>query len=73
MANNIEAKEGQSISYFPQFNGNNYSYRKTRMKNFDISIDVEVWRVFREGSQVPKTQWMVLLPLNLSLSVMQLN
>ena len=38
----------------PIFDGEDYVFRKIRMKNYLMSIGLEVWALVEEGNDVPK-------------------
>ena len=44
--------EGQSVTRPPLFDGNNYSYWKTRMSTFLQASDYEQWRVVIHGPHI---------------------
>ena len=45
--------EGQSIVRPPLFNGENYAYWKTRMRQFIQANDYKAWRVIVNGPTIP--------------------
>ena len=44
-------QEGHSIARPPLFNGSDYTYWKTRMRIFLISMDFELWTIVENGFQ----------------------
>ena len=51
---NVIGLEGHSIMRPPLFNGDNYSYWKTRMRLFIQANDYEVWKIIVNGPLIPK-------------------
>ena len=49
-------REGQSTTRPPFFNGNNYSYWKTRMKIYLEALDYEIWEVVCDGPFIHLTK-----------------
>ncbi|GAV81373.1 DUF4219 domain-containing protein [Cephalotus follicularis] len=45
--------EGSSITRAPFFDGNNYSFWKTRMTIFLQSLDYQLWHIIVNGPRVP--------------------
>jgi len=45
--------EGSSVSTSPMFNGMNYAFWKTRMKNFMESTDSFIWEAVVHAPYVP--------------------
>ncbi len=45
--------EGYSITRPPLFNNTNYSFWKTRMRNFIQSVDIDALRIIKDGPYVP--------------------
>ncbi|GAV80499.1 DUF4219 domain-containing protein [Cephalotus follicularis] len=45
--------EGSSISRPPFFDGNNYSFWKTRMTIFLQSLDYQLWHIIVNGPRMP--------------------
>ena len=53
-------QEGHSIARPPLFNGSDYTYWKTRMRIFLISMDFELWSIVENGfqkSSLPMSEW----------------
>ncbi|CAL9106917.1 unnamed protein product [Musa textilis] len=53
-------QEGHSITCPPKFNGSNYTYWKTHIKIFLISIDFELWNIIKndfQKSYLPMNEW----------------
>ena len=53
-------QEGHSITRPPMFNGTDYTYWKTRMRIFLISMDFELWNLVENGfskSSLPMIDW----------------
>ena len=56
----VENQEGHSITRPPMFNGTDYTYWKTRMRIFLISMDFELWNLVENGfskSSLPMIDW----------------
>ena len=52
--------EGHSITRPPLFNGSDYTYWKTRMRIFLISMDFKLWTIVENGfqkSSLPMSEW----------------
>ena len=52
--------EGHSITRPPLFNGSDYTYWKTRMRIFLISMDFELWTIVEnefQKSSLPMSKW----------------
>ena len=53
-------KEGHSIICPPFFNGTDYTYWKTRMRVFLLSLDLNLWDIVENGfemSSLPMNHW----------------
>ncbi|CAL9075375.1 unnamed protein product [Musa textilis] len=53
-------QEGLSITHPPIFNGSDYSYWKTRMRIFLISMDFKLWNIVENGfakSSLLMSEW----------------
>jgi len=46
--------KGQSMTRLPHFNGQHYSWRKNRMKNYIQADDYELWMLIKNGPLIPK-------------------
>ena len=52
--------EGHSITRLPMFNGSDYTYWKTRMRIFLISMDFELWTIVEnefQKSSLSMSKW----------------
>ncbi|KAH9705964.1 hypothetical protein KPL70_012065 [Citrus sinensis] len=54
--NDSTFKEGQSTTRPPYFDGNDYSYWKTRMRIYLQVLDYEIWEIANDGSFMPLTK-----------------
>ena len=56
----VENQEGHSITRPPMFIGTDYTYWKTRMRIFLISLDFELWNLIKNRfskSSLPTIDW----------------
>ncbi|KAH9668295.1 hypothetical protein KPL70_021361 [Citrus sinensis] len=54
--NDSTFREGQSTTRPPYFDGNNYPYWKTRMRNYLQALDYEIWEIVNDGPFMPLTK-----------------
>ena len=69
-------QEGFSIFHPPLFNGLDYTYWKTRMRVFLLSLDLNLWHIVEnrfEMSSLPMNHWNDLEKKMFSLNVRAMN
>ena len=69
-------QEGCSVFRPPFFNGLDYTYWKTRMRVFLISLNLDLWNIIENGFQLPSkpmNEWSVLEKKNFSLNAKAMN
>ena len=69
-------QEGHLITRPPMFNGIDYTYWKTRMRIFLISMDLKLWNLMENGfqkSSLPMNNWNELEKKTFSLNAKAMN
>ncbi|CAL9078878.1 unnamed protein product [Musa textilis] len=69
-------QEGFSVFRPPFFNGSDYTYWKTRMRVFMLSMDLDLWNIIENGFQLPSkptNEWSDLEKKSFSLNAKAMN
>ncbi|KAI5671143.1 hypothetical protein M9H77_11507 [Catharanthus roseus] len=56
---NLPYVEGSSTNRPPLFNGTNYTFRKSRIRIYIISINFDLWSIVEKGPYIPKKDGIV--------------